>query len=84
MTPQQVEKLETLDGTRRRGAVARKAAVRVEDLSALLTLPAKLKSMKAAGSTPTAAEFDALVDDVAALHAGLKAVATALQSRLIP
>ena len=61
------QKIETLDGSRRLGESGR-AAVRFDDLNGLLALPEKLKSVKAAGSTPTQAEFDALVDDVYELH----------------
>lgn len=78
------EKLETLDGSRGTGAGQRKAAVRIEDISALLELPKKLKSAKAAGAAPTKAEYDALVDDVTALFNRLTAVAQALQKRILP
>jgi hypothetical protein len=73
------ERLDTLNGDRDRS----RAAVRVEDLKGLFELPARLKSAKAAGAAPTKAEFDALVDDVAALHRRLKALHDALQKRLI-
>lgn len=81
MNEQQREKLETLDGSRGRNAL-RRAAVRIEDIDALFGVAQKLKAQKAAGSTPTKAEFDALVDDVNALHKQLVAVASALQARL--
>ncbi|EHK57745.1 hypothetical protein [Allomesorhizobium alhagi] len=77
------EKIETLDGSRNRGAI-RRAAVRIDDVSALLELQAKLKSAKAAGAAPTKAEFDALVDDVTAIFNRLTAIADALQARLLP
>lgn len=83
MDAQQKERLEILDGSRSRSAI-RKAAVRIEDLTGILELSAKLKSVKAAGAAPTAAEFDALVDDVAMLQLRLLAVAQALQARLLP
>lgn len=76
------EKLETLDGSRGRQALSR-AAVRLEDLQGILELPAKLKAVHAAGAEPTAAEFDALVDDVGELLRALNVVVAALQARLI-
>lgn len=77
------ERLELLDGSRRKDAV-RLAAVRIRDIEAILQLPKTLKSAKAAGATPTAAEFDALVDDVAALHRVLVAITDAIQVRILP
>lgn len=76
-----IEKVEVLDGSRR-GDARRRAAVRIEDLAGLLELPPKLQAAKAAGSTPTQAEFDALVADVQTLQVRLIAVVTALQTRL--
>jgi hypothetical protein len=75
------ERLDTLDGAR--GRDTSKAAVRVEDIAALLQIPAKLKSAKAAGAAPTKAEFDALVEDVHALYNRLKEVHDALQQRVL-
>lgn len=77
------EKLETLDGSRRRDAVT-KAAVRIEDLALLLQVPPRLRSDKAAGSEPTKAEHDALVADMQDLHRALIGVAQALQRRILP
>lgn len=74
------QKIETLDGSRRGGNAGR-AAVRIEDLDGLLALPDTLKSAKAAGTAPTATEFDALVDDVQAIHRRLRAVMSALRAR---
>lgn len=74
------ERLEVLDGSRRGGPRDR-AAVRLGDLGALLTLPQAPKSAKAAGGSVTTAEFDALVDDVHALHRHLLALARAIQAR---
>lgn len=82
MNEQQREKLETLDGSRGRNAL-RRAAVRIEDVDGLLLVTQKLKAQKAAGSSPTKAEFDALVDDVNTLHKQLVAVSSALQARLL-
>jgi hypothetical protein len=42
-----------------------------------------MKATKAAGATPTKAEFDALVDDVALLFRQISAVANALQKKLL-
>lgn len=77
-----LEKLEVLDGSRNSKA-RRRAAVRLEDLEGLLALP-PLKATKAAGSTPTQAEFNALVEDVQAIHNRLKALHDALQARILP
>lgn len=81
--PRLVEMIETLDGSRRRDAIG-KAAVRLEDLQPLLEIPERLQSAKASGSTPTQAEFDALLADVNTLHRRLVAVAAALQQRILP
>lgn len=75
------EKLEILDGSRKN---RRRAAVRIEDVAALLELGPSLKSAHAAGSAPTKAEHDALVDDVRMLHQRLQAVQLALQRRILP
>lgn len=82
MNEQQREKLEVLDGSRGRGPRPR-AAVRIVDLQALLELPPKLQAKKAAGTTPTKAEYDALVADVAAIHRRLTVLANALRDRLL-
>lgn len=76
------EKVETLVGSRNsnRG----RAAVRIDDLSELLQIANRLRAKKAAGTTPTKAEFDDLVDDVATINNRLQAVAKALQGRLLP
>lgn len=76
------ERLDTLDGSRG-GRATRKAAVRIEDLASLLELPPTLKAAKAAGAAPTKAEFDALVDDILAMHRRLAVVAAALQGRIL-
>nr|WP_295467468.1 hypothetical protein [Mesorhizobium sp.] len=77
------EKVETLDGSRRKDAI-RRAAVHIEDIEALLQINQTLKSTKAAGATPTAAEHDALVDDIAEIHRRLVAITQALQVRVQP
>lgn len=77
------EKLETLDGSRSGSKEAkRRQAVRVVDLAAILEMPDRLQSAAAAGSTPTAAEFDALQADVAALHRRLAALSDAIAAKL--
>jgi len=76
------EKIEILDGSRPRQD-PRRAAARIDDLAGILALPAKLKSAKAAGATPTKAEFDALVDDVTMIHNRLTALREALQKRIL-
>jgi hypothetical protein len=76
------EKIETLDGSRSKQN-RRKAAVRLEDLAGLLALPPELKSAHAAGDAPTAAEFDALVDDVHEIQRRLTALRDALQARIL-
>lgn len=84
MDPRRIEeRLDVLAGERTGNARGR-AAVRLDDLKPLLGQPPALKSVKAAGSAPTKAEFDALVDDVHALHRVLKATHDVLQARLLP
>ena len=82
-TKRHIEKLEILDGSRGPNAM-RQAAVRVADLLPLLQMPPRLKSAKAAGSTPTKAEHDALVDDLNAMHRRMMAVVEAIQDKLLP
>lgn len=81
-----VEKIETLDGSRggrRARETLRRAAVRLEDIAAVLDMRAEPRSSKAAGSTVTQAEFDALVDDVHHLHRMLRQIHDAVQARLL-
>jgi len=81
LTDQQaIEKLEVLDGSR--NASRQQAAVRREDLVALLQIQ-PLKSAKVS-STPTDAEFNALIDDVHGLHARVMEIVTRLQKQLLP
>ena len=68
MNSRDKEVLDLLAG-RRSGKARRQAAVRVEDLAGLLELSPKLKAKKAAGATPTKAEFDALVAELQAMSA---------------
>lgn len=77
------EVLDLLAG-RRSGRARRQAAVRLEDLGGLLELTPRLKAVKTAGAAPTKDEFDALVDDVAAIHRVLLVVVHALQARVLP
>lgn len=77
-----LEDLQTLVGSRARGRT--KAAVRIEDISELVTIPPKLAAKRAEGETVTIAEFNALVDDMVKLHAVLQSVAAALQERIKP
>lgn len=76
------EQVETLDGSR--GRARERAAVRVEDLKALLQMPNRMQASKAAGAAPTKAEFDALVVEVEFLRARLYEVMQALQAKLLP
>jgi hypothetical protein len=73
------EKLEILNGDR----VGRreKAAVRVEDMAALLQLLPDMQSSDAAADPPTQAEFNALRADLKMIHTRLKAVAETLGKR---
>jgi hypothetical protein len=75
------EKIEVLDGSRRRGPKTR-AAVRIADLAPLLQIP-QLQATPAAGAAPTAAEYAALLRDVERVHARLTEVATLLQAHLL-
>jgi hypothetical protein len=82
MTRKNLETLEVLAGERGR-EMRGQQAVRVDDLRPLLDITAKLKAQKAAGATPTKAEFDALVDDVAKMASQLASVAQALGIKLL-
>lgn len=75
------EKIEVLDGTRRK-VDRRRAAVRVEDLAPLLQIP-QMQATAAAGAAPTQAEYDTLLKDVRTLHARLTEIATLLQAKIL-
>lgn len=72
------QQLEELAGARQQRG---RAAVRLDDLDTLLRLPDSLTAAKAAGTAPTKAEFDALVDDVTVLLNRLLGVVLALRAR---
>ena len=78
MTPKQVEDLETLSGSRSKNAAPR-AAVRRQDLDALLTTPSRLRSAQV-GAVPTQAEYNALQADVADLFKVLTNVSASLRN----
>jgi hypothetical protein len=78
-TDQLIERLEELFGAR--GGNLTHCAVRIADLTAILEFPQAPRSAKAAGSTPTKAEFDALVDDVHAIYRQFKALSEAIRRR---
>lgn len=81
-TEQLKEKIEVLDGSRGRDRNA--AAIRVRDMQAIINYAPKLKSAKAAGATPTKAEYDALVSDLATIHKALMALSEAVKAKLLP
>lgn len=74
------EKIEVLDGSRARDRL--KAAVRIQDMVALLQMPGQISSVEAVGA-PTKAEYDKLRSDVQMVHKALLGVQAALQKRLI-
>lgn len=80
-TDRQSEILAELNGEARRAP--QRAAVRIADLQGILELKPRLRAMKAAGATPTAAEFNALVRDVEDMHNRLLQVMEALRGRLL-
>lgn len=71
------EKLEVLDGSR--AGTKDQAAVRLQDLDQLLQL-AEVKAKKVT-SSPTADQFNALVDDIVALSNAVRSVASDLRKR---
>jgi hypothetical protein len=74
------ERLELLDGTRA-SANRRKAAVRIEDIEAMLEVP-QMKSVNVT-TTPTAADFNALRADVKAISDTLNTISNELRKRII-
>lgn len=72
-----LEKLETLDGSRRNDLKGR-AAVRREDLVALLQLPT-MNAQQSTGEV-SAQNFEALLGDVVAIHKALEAIAQKVKS----
>lgn len=56
----------------------------IEDIDALLDMRKQLRCTKAAGATPTKAEFDALLLDVTDIFNRLTAMAQDLQKRVLP
>lgn len=78
-----LEKLEVLDGSRRRNREARlRAAVRFQDLDAILATPRDLQS-KQITAAPTQADYNALQADLASVHRRLLALSETLTSRLV-
>lgn len=77
-----LEDLQVLVGSRARGRT--RAAVRIEDIAALVELAPKLRSAKAEGESVSVAEYNALVGDVQAIHGALLTVAAALQEKIRP
>lgn len=77
-----LEDLQTLVGSRARGRT--QAAVRIDDIAALLEVPPTLSAKKAEDAEVSVAEFNAVVADLTRLHQVLLAVATALQARVRP
>lgn len=75
-----IERVEILAGERPK-AVAN-AAVRIGDLAPLLQIP-QMQAGAASGSTPTKAEYDALLRDTQLLHARLTEIAALLRDRLL-
>lgn len=76
----QIEKLDVLAGTRKPNEKGR-AAVRFEDLEALTSYAYKLKS-STVSAAPTAAQHNALVEDVRRLHETLQSLSKALKTKL--
>jgi hypothetical protein len=72
------EKVEILAGSR--AGDRRKAAVRIEDLDAILRLP-KLQA-KPITAAPTVEQYNALLKDVQAVAKALDLVSKALQGKL--
>lgn len=74
------EALEILDGSRagKRG----RAAVRIEDLQPILQLSTMTAKEISDGSAPTAAQYNAVVKDLAKVTSALAQVAAALQRKL--
>lgn len=77
--PAEAETLDVLNGSRRKGAID-KAAVRIEDLAAMLGI-ADLPVENAAGGTPTAAEFNQLAAALRDTRERLGLVAETLNRR---
>ncbi len=80
MIDRNIEKLEVLDGSRA-NADPRRAAVRIEDVEAMLNVPA-MKSSDVT-SAPTAADFNALRADVKALSDVINTISNALRKRIV-
>nr|WP_278422983.1 hypothetical protein [Brucella anthropi] len=76
----QIEKLDVLAGTRKPGEKVR-AAVRFEDLDLLTSYAYKLKS-GTVSAAPTAAQHNALVEDVRHMHQTLQSLSKALKTKL--
>lgn len=75
------ERLETLYGVRSREAKPRQA-VRIEDIQALQEIPETLASAQITAA-PTQADYNALQDDIAAIHSLLLTIAQVLQGKII-
>lgn len=75
----QLERLQALVGESPKAPEL--AAVRIKDLSGILTMTIDLESKMTSNSGPTHQEFNALVRDVHNLHKSLKSVMEALGRR---
>jgi hypothetical protein len=71
------EKIEVLDGSRN-ATIKGRSAIRVEDMSAILEIESTLKSTKI-NAIPTAAEYNALHNDLMMLHRALRSLADSIQ-----
>ncbi|WP_284778529.1 hypothetical protein [Agrobacterium sp. lyk4-40-TYG-31] len=78
-TPQQIEKLELLDGSR--AGNREKAAVRIEDVKDLLQL-AKIKTQSITAA-PTMDDFNSMLRDLEEISNRLATVAAAVQRKVL-
>lgn len=77
----QVEQLEVLAGTRAKGEARRQQAVRINDMAGILALPETLQSTTVTAA-PTAAQHNAVVQDLHTIHQRLMALSQALTAKL--
>jgi hypothetical protein len=73
------QRLDILAGTRTAASLP-KAAVRREDLAALVTLAAQTSTKLATGATITVANYNAVVADLAAIYQAISQIAARVKT----
>lgn len=74
------QRIDELAGVRRMGSNTGRAAVRLDDLTEILRIPDEMSAVTATSSV-SVANFNALLDDVRALHKALRTVKSIIRAK---